>query len=353
MQIIKAEVIPVELHLRQPMRMAGIPDIEQITAVFIRLDTRQGYTAWGVAVAHPEMTGENPADVIRACRACADVAPQLNPLNIEHALAELRRQVPSSQAAICAFDLALHDLLGLVAGMPLHRILGGYRHKIQTSATVPISSLEETVEISRQRARMGYRMLKIKGGLSPEGDVERVRAVRRAIPQVTLRLDADGGYTIQETLDVARALSDHLEMLEQPTAPDDLDALKQVTELSPLLILADQSVHGPASALELVSRRIANGLSIKGATCGGLRCARQVDTIARAANLSTMISCVVEPALMTAAGLMLALSSPSIQYADLDGFIDLADDPTQPGFRLEDGWLVATDAPGLGCSLDI
>ena len=53
------------------------------------------------------------------------------------------------------------------------------------------------------------------------------------------------------------------------------------------------------------------------------------------------------------AGLSLALSSPSIQYGDLDGHLDLVGDPTVQAFRLEDGWLVATDSPGLGCTVDL
>ena len=150
----------------------------------------------------------------------------------------------------------------------------------------------------------------------------------------------------QRALDVARALKDHLEMLEQPTAPSDLAGLRQVTEFSPVPILADQSVTGPASALELAAGRAANGVSVKLATCGGLRCARQIDAIARAAHIATMISCFIEPALLVAAGLSLALSSPNVRYGDLDGYIDLINDPSKPGFRFEDGWLIASDVPG-------
>jgi L-alanine-DL-glutamate epimerase-like enolase superfamily enzyme len=129
--------------------------------------------------------------------------------------------------------------------------------------------------------------------------------------------------------------------------------LSQVTRNSPVLILADQSVAGPTSALELVARRAADGLSVKMTTCGGLHCARQVDAIARAAQISTMVSCTIEPALLTAAGLSFALSSPNVRYGDLDGHLHLASDPTVPGFLLEDGWLIASDSPGLGCTVEL
>jgi L-alanine-DL-glutamate epimerase-like enolase superfamily enzyme len=353
MQIIKAEVTPVELSLRKQVQIAGLPVIERVTAVFVRLETRQGQSAWGCTVAHPGLTGEKPEEVIRACQEYANLAPDLHPTNIEYSLSELAKHVKGNASAMCAFDLAFHDLLGLAADMPVYRILGGFRDRIQTSATIPIASVQESVEIARRRASLGYRMLKIKGGINPEEDVHRVRAIHRALPNHILRLDADGGYSIREALDVARALKDHLEMLEQPTSPADLAGLRQVTLSSLVPILADQSVTGPASALELAASHAANGVSVKLATCGGLRCARQIDAIARAAHIATMISCFIEPALLVAAGLSLALSSPNVRYGDLDGYIDLTNDPSKPGFRFEEGWLIASDVPGLGYSVEL
>lgn len=353
MQISHIEVTPVELGLRLPYRAGRAAEIDRITVVFVRVETRDGRSAWGCAAFDPGVSGETAEGVIRACRACADRARDLNPLNAEYALEELAQVAASTPAALCAFDLAFHDLLGLATGLPLYRLLGGYRQRIQTSVTISIAPVKETVELARDRARQGFRILKIKGGLDAEEDVRRVRAVRQALPALTLRLDADGGYTVQQALDVARALEGELEMLEQPTPPADLGALGEVTRYSPLPILADQSVTGPASALELAARRAANGLSIKLAACGGIGCARQVDSIARAARLATMVGCVNEPALLTAAGLSFALSSPNVRYGDLDGHLDLIDDPTVASFRLEEGWLIASESPGLGCTVSL
>jgi L-alanine-DL-glutamate epimerase-like enolase superfamily enzyme len=352
-QITNVQVTPVELSLRLPYRTAYHGEIDRVTVVFVQITTRQGKVAWGCAAFDPAITGETLEDVVRACRACADRARDLNPLNTEYALDELAQLTERTPSALCAFDIAFHDLLGLAADMPLHRLLGGYRNRIQTSITIGIASLNETVRLARDRARQGFRILKVKGGLDPEEDVRRVRAVSDALPRLTLRLDADQGYTVQQALDVARALIGKVEMLEQPTPAADLEGLRQVTKHSPVPILADESVTGPASALEIANRRAADGVSIKLATCGGLRCARQVDTVARAAKMSTMVSCVNEPALLTAAGLCFALSSPNVHYGDLDGHFDLVGDPTVPGFLLQEGWLVATDSPGIGCTVDL
>jgi L-alanine-DL-glutamate epimerase-like enolase superfamily enzyme len=211
-----------------------------------------------------------------------------------------------------------------------------------------VGGVDETVERARVLARKGFRILKVKGGLDPEADVQRVQAVHRLLPALTLRLDADGGYTARSALEVGRALKDDLEVLEQPVGADDLEGLREVTRQNPVPVIADQSVRGPASALELASGKYANGLCVKVAVCGGLRCARAVENIARAARLSAMVSCVIEPALLISAGLSLALSSPGVRYADLDGCLDLSDDPSLGGFTLEDGCLKATDVPGLG-----
>jgi L-alanine-DL-glutamate epimerase-like enolase superfamily enzyme len=353
MQITRVEVTPVDLKLREPIRMAGFREVLSITAVFVRLETQKGQSAWGCTVAHPDLTGEKPGDTIAACRECARLVPDLNPTTIEFSLGELAAYKKMTPSVMCAFDLAFHDLLSIAAGMPLYRILGGYRSRLQTSVTIPIATVAESVQMALRWASMGFRMLKIKGGLDAAEDVRRVQAIHTALPDLSLRLDADGGYSVDQALDVTRAVGDIVELLEQPTPAGDLTGLGQVRAVSNVPIIADQSLRGPESALELASRHIVDGMSIKLATCGGLRCARQIDAIARAARVATMVGSMVEPALLTSAGLSLALSSPNVRYGDLDGYLYLVEDPSRVGFVLEDGWLMASEAPGLGFTVDL
>jgi L-Ala-D/L-Glu epimerase len=354
MQISHIEVTPAQLKLRTPFRSAAQPEpVTQIDVVFIRAEPVRDYgDAWGCAVLDP--TDETTLEqVTRACQACAVKLRDLNPLNTQFALAELSGLTNGLSAVRCAFDMLLYDLLGLWSGLPLYRLLGGYRDRIQTSITLGLDDVPATVEMAKKHAQDGFRILKLKGGLDPELDVRRVRAVHRVLPDLILRLDADQGYSVKSALEVARALEGKLEFLEQPTPAEDLLSLRQVTENSPVPILADESLRGPASALEITNQRAAHGLSTKLASCGGLDCARQIDTIARAGHLSTMVGCMNEPALHIAAGLAFALSSPNIRYGDLDGHFDLENDPSLPGFEFQDGWLIATEMPGLGCRVDL
>ena len=353
MQIKKANVTPVELTLLHPIQMAHVALITQITAIFVRLETVEGQNAWGCAVAHPDLTGETAAHLLRTCREVAHLAPDLHPTNLEYSLTKIEQVANDSPGTVCAFDLAFHDLLGLAAGMPLYRLLGGYRTQIQTSATIPLTPVEESVARAQERAQRGFKRLKVKGGSNPDADVHRIRAITRALPDHVLWLDADGGYTVEQALDVARALKGKIQVLEQPTPPDDLDSLAQVTKHSPVPIYADQSACAPASALSLAAQRSVQGMSVKMATCGGFRGARQMDAIARAARMTTMVSCLIEPSLLIAAGLHYALSSPAVEYVDLDGHLDLAHDPTTPGFELKDGCFMARDTPGLGCIVEL
>ncbi len=277
MQIVKAEVIPIELKLISPVLMACLPPLEKVTAIFIQIITRQGQSAWGCTVADPCLNNEKPADVLRICRECAGKVPELHPTNIEFSLSELSPLLKQSPAAMCAFDLAFHDLLSLAADLPLYRLLGGYRNKIPTSITISISSVAESVEIACERASQGFRFLKVKGGVDPDSDVQRVQAIHRKLPNLQIRLDADGGYTQRQALDVAHALQNIIQMLEQPTAPDDLESLRQVSKLSPVPVLADQSARGIKSVLTIASGRYAQGLSVKLASCGGIRSAQQIE----------------------------------------------------------------------------
>lgn len=353
MQITRVEVTPVELKLAHRVHIAHLDPIQHVQAIFVRFETQDGISAWGCTVAHPDLNGTDPSRALQACRRAADLVPDLHPTQIEYSLEQLSAVMQEAASARCAFDLAYHDLLGYLTGLPLYRLLGGYRNRIPTSATLPIDTLEPTIERAGRLVSRGFRILKLKGGLDAEEDVHKVKALQRAYPEVMLRLDPDGGYNVREALSVTKQLQGVIEMLEQPTPTDDLQALGDVTRQSRVPILADQCADDPERALAVAADKLADGICIKVATCGGIQPARSMNNLTRVAKLRTMVSCLIEPAMLIAAGLGVALSSPNVSYCDLDGHLDLTNDPSVPGFNLREGELIAAEVPGIGCRFDL
>jgi L-alanine-DL-glutamate epimerase-like enolase superfamily enzyme len=347
--IVGVETARLELRLAQPYRIA-YETIDRTTNVVVRVLTDGRVTGVGVAAPDREVTGETPDSVEAAVAVAGEALRGRDPLARAALFEILRREIGSHPSAMAAVDVALHDLLGRVAGLPVSVLLGGYRDRIVTSVTLGILGEEETIEQAREWIARGARALKLKGGLDVDRDAERVLAVRAAVgPHVGLRFDANQGYDVDGARRfVDRTRAARLELLEQPTPRDRLEQLGQVTREVALPIMADESVMGLRDAFHLARNELADMLNVKLMKVGGLHEALHVLSVARVAGFEVMVGCMDECALSIAAGLHYALARPQVEFADLDGHLDLVDDPTTGAVIFEDGELRTTGGPGLG-----
>jgi len=304
-----------------------------------------------VGVACPNtVTGETVGSILGFLRRLLPRLKGIDPLHPS----ELHRIVPlptRHPAALSGIDCALHDLWGRLEGVPLSRLIGSPRESMATSVTVGITDTEAAVSRSLRWVEAGFSALKLKVGLDIEGDIGRVRRVREAVGEgIAIRVDCNQGYSVREALRLVSELDElEIELVEQPVAADDIEGLAAVCRGSPIPIMADESVRGAEDA-RAVGEAGLSLINLKLAKCGGILPALEISEVCGQMGMGIMVGCMCECQASIAAGLHLALSQPTVRYADLDSFLSLRNDPTR-GVEVREGRLFPRPLPGLGIEM--
>ncbi len=338
------------MKLQEPYTIA-YETVSYATNVMLSIETSKGIRGCGCAAPDEQVTGESPETVLEKIEHI--LIPELlrkDPLRRALHMEKLGARMPEYPSLRAAVDMALYDILGKSCGLPVWKILGGYRDRIKTSITIGIQSLEDTVREARERKAEGFRSIKLKGGRDVDLDIARVLSVREAVgPGIQLRFDANQGFSVYEALHFVQGTKPaQLELIEQPTPRGEPDLLGRVTASVPIPIMADESLMTLRDAFRLARRDLVDMVNIKLMKVGGIDVALQVNAVARSAGLEVMVGCMDESALAIAAGLHFCLSRPNLVYADLDGHLDLINDPTSGCVRLKDGILFPSSKPGFG-----
>ncbi len=350
MKITKIEAWPVHMRLKEPYTIA-YETIQEATNIFLCIETDKGVVGYGCSAPDLQITKETPGSVMQGLK---DAVPPLikgsDALRTSMLLERLTPALHSLPSTLAAVDMALHDILGKACGLPLWKVLGGFRDRIKTSVTIGILPESETVSRALERVTQGFRCLKIKGGIDVEADIVKIIKVREAVgKEIELRFDANQGFTVEQALKFFEGTRKaNLELIEQPTPVGQPDLLGRVTSSVQIPVMADESLMTLRDAFRLARRDLVDMVNVKLMKVGGISIGVQINAVARSAGLEVMVGCMDEAALSIAAALHFALARPNVVYADLDGHLDLIDDPTQGAVILRKGVLYPTNLPGLG-----
>jgi L-alanine-DL-glutamate epimerase-like enolase superfamily enzyme len=293
MKITAIEAWAVSMPLKEPYTIA-YETINSATNIFIRLETNSEITGFGCAAPDLQITGETPETVLKAM---SDVIPTTikgsDPLRSAMLLERIAPLLGSQSSALAAVDMALHDILGKACGLPLWKLLGGFRDRIKTSVTIGILPEKETVARAQDFLAQGFKCLKIKGGKDVDSDIVRVQKVREAVGiETELRFDANQGFTVEQALKfVEKTRHCRLELIEQPTPTGQPDLLGRVTSSVSIPIMADESLITLRDAFRLARRDLVDMVNVKLMKVGGIAIARQINAVARSAGLEVMVGC--------------------------------------------------------------
>jgi L-alanine-DL-glutamate epimerase-like enolase superfamily enzyme len=322
--------------------------------LLVEVRTNEGLIGWGEASSFRSIVGETQRINIAAALELKPLLIGRNPMALRPLMEQVEAWLPRNTTLKSALDMALFDIAAQACGLPLYAYLGGERREMETDFTLGIGNPAEAGEKALAIQEMGFRIIKVKLGLSDEEDHRRLTDIRRAVgPHIVLRIDANQAWDrIIATRSLRSFKELNIEFCEQPCGARDLQGMRYVHQHASIPVMADESVFSAADALEIVQQDAAASINIKLSKAGGIHFAQQIAYVAKAAFRPCMIGCMSESRLGITAAAHFASAHPIIRYFDLDSCLEHAESRILGGIEYRGGSISLPDAPGIGARPD-
>jgi L-alanine-DL-glutamate epimerase-like enolase superfamily enzyme len=361
MKITDVEAIPVQVPLKAGLTTkTAHGEHAESSYVIVRVHTDKGLVGLGEATVAPRWSGETSPGCVEVIRGL--IGPALigeDPRRINRLRRVMEGAVRLNPFTKAGVEMALWDLAGKAAGVPVYQLLGGkVRDELPIKMVVGAFDVPGAVALARRFLDGGAKCLKVKVGLDPREDRERVRAVRElAGPDVPIGIDANCGWNVAQARRMLRRLGEvDLLFAEQPIPTADPGQLAALRREADVPIMADESVFTLQDAWHLTVLRAADVFSVYPGKHGGIGATVEIAHVARAAGVACAMGSNLELGVGTAAMLHVGAAVAGIESERYPGdFIgplyheaDLLKTPLALGpvaARVPEG-------PGLGVELD-
>ena len=349
--VTKVDIYKLNIPRSTPFRIA-IGVFNEVQNILVRIQAGDGRYGLGEGAPLPFLCGETQAIAFEACKELAGLLIGRDPYALDTRLRELGSYLVHNSTARSAMDMALYDLLGKRAGLPLYALLGGEKRTITTDETIGIDTPEAMAQEALEAKDRGFDAIKVKLGAGWPGDVERIAAIREAVGEETLlRIDANQGWDPVTAERILQELARFdIQYCEEPVAHWNNQALRRVRDKSPIPIMADESLFDHHDAFRLASMGACDYFNIKLAKSGGIHTALKITAVAEAAGIQCMVGCMSETRLGLTAAAHLVSARPTIVFADLDSAFGKAD-VVEGGITYDGGEITLPDDPGHGADI--
>jgi O-succinylbenzoate synthase len=332
----------------------GWGEVTSRRTVLVRLTSEQGFVGWGEAAALTD-----PLYSEEASWTCLEVlsrylVPSVLRVEANHVGAFLQHLPPvrGHRFARSGLEAAIWDLTCQANNVSLARALGGTREVIEVGEAIGIKdSIADLLEEVGLRLRQGFRHIKLK--VKPGWDLQPARAVRSEFGDVSLSVDANGSYGLDD-LDVFLQMDPlGLSMIEQPFDPDDLWDHSRLQQRLETPLCLDESIRSAADARRAIEMGACRIVNIKQGRVGGLTEAVRIHDICQEAGLPVWCGGMLESGLGRAVAIALA-SLPNFRLpADLSpSHFFYREDVLLESYQVERGQVRVPTGPGLGFEPD-
>lgn len=333
----------------------------------IQVTTDDGVVGTGEASGPPAITREY-LELVRPFFLGQDLfAYEQVAARVYNTLYHLGVQNPMT-SCLGAIDVALADAIGRTLGVPVHALLGGaHTDRIPAYASTGYLTKDPANQLADQLERVagqGFPGVKIKIGMGPASDVERVRLTRKILgDDILVMVDVNGNYTRDVAQDSMRRLEAFsIHWMEEPLPLRDTEGFRLLRAQAPISIATGEAAYTVDDFRRLVEAQGVDILQPALATCGGFSQGRQIAALAAQHNLR-LSPHVWGGAIGLAAALHFMASRPPMPHSDHVPFpplleYDRSDNPLRDQLLAtpivyEHGAVRVPTGPGLGVELDM
>ncbi len=355
MRITSMDIFPITLELKNPIPMSsGV--IRTCNNVVVRLTTDEGAVGWGEGVEAPSLTGHRQTDIVTHLKTLEELVVGQDPRQINRLWGAIIRAFPVASTALAAVDIALHDLVGKIYGVPANAIIGGVvRERVPALTLVGSGNTDADIDKLGALVDDGFSWFKLKLGMAPAADEWRTveRAVELVGPLGAVCADANGAWPEGDAVRFLRGLEGvPLRFLEQPVAAGEDAVLLRVADESPVPICADESA-GSLGAVAGFAGTSVSGVSVKLIKHGGMTGVMRAGSICSTGGLEVNLAGkVIESSISAAANLHCAAALDAIEYGCSPANRGLVMDVTGEPLGVVKGEFAVPTGDGLGVEVD-
>jgi L-alanine-DL-glutamate epimerase-like enolase superfamily enzyme len=353
--IVRVGIHPLRIPLKEPF-ITSLGALDRVENVVVIIKADNGLKGSGECSPFWTINGETIGTCMAVGKHLANALLGMDALDIEGAHTIMDRLIFGNNSIKSAFDIALYDIAAQAAGVPLWKFLGGKEvRELVTDYTVSITDPEKMAADAADIVHAGFPVIKVKLGGDGEMDIERIRRIREAIPSgIPLRIDANQGWDPDTAIRVLNALHPfNIQHCEEPIPRWQFMEMRRVMENSPIPIMADESCCDHHDAERLIALGACQRFNVKLGKSGGLFKARKILALAEQAGIEVQIGGFLESRLGFTASAHLALTSPAVEFCDMDTPLMFAADPVIGGIRYGAGGAIhVPEVPGLGAVIN-